>query len=125
MLVAEDSAAVRAVLVDLLTRDGFAVLEAADGAEAVAAVLASRPDVVLMDLAMPGMDGIEAARAIKGDERTREVPLIALTGHSSRSIEASRSGFERILVKPCAPPVLIRALRWVVGRGIRRRSSGA
>jgi CheY-like chemotaxis protein len=123
VLVVEDSVEVRAILVTLLTHDGFAVLEAGDGAQAVAAARESRPDVVLMDLALPVMDGLSAARALKDDPGTRDVPLLALTGHVSRSVDASRSGFERILVKPCAPPVLLSALRWVVARGARVRSS--
>ena len=77
ILVADDSVYNRSILVDLLTPLGFTVVEAADGQAALAHVRALRPDVILMDLRMPGMTGMEAAQAIRQLEATREVVIIA------------------------------------------------
>jgi CheY-like chemotaxis protein len=61
--------------------DGFEVLVAEDGEKGCSAALAERPDIILMDLELPGMDGWEAARRLKGDPQTRDIPIIALSAH--------------------------------------------
>jgi DNA-binding NarL/FixJ family response regulator len=101
ILLAEDHAANRALLHRRLERAGYRVLSAADGVEAVAMVLEHRPAVVIMDLAMPKLDGIEAWRQIKA--RSAEPPVcIALTAADIQDVRASCEavGFHEFIVKP-------------------------
>ncbi|MDX9874477.1 MAG: response regulator, partial [Spongiibacteraceae bacterium] len=79
ILVVEDSRADRMLLTALLRRQGYSVIEAADGPAAIAQFEAARPDLVLLDVIMPGMDGIEVARVIGDAARRRFVPIIFLT----------------------------------------------
>lgn len=93
ILVVEDNEMNRDLLVRRLQRKGFEVVSAADGAEGVARATADGPDVVLMDMSLPVMDGWEATRILKADERTRTIPVIALTAHAmaddrDRALEA-------------------------------------
>ncbi len=80
ILIAEDHADSRKTLAKVLRRMGYRVLEAADGEEVLAHVRAERPMVVLMDVNMPGMDGVEATLALRADPSTRDLPILALTG---------------------------------------------
>lgn len=94
-----------------LTRRGFTVLVAGDGATGVAAATSERPDLILMDLSLPVLDGWEATRRIKAQEATRHIPVIALTAHAmtgdrERALEAGCDDFdtkpvdlERLLAK--------------------------
>ncbi len=84
---------------------GFGVLLAKSGEEALAVARGSSPDVVLMDLVMPEMDGVEATRRLKADPRTRRIPVLALTGLPP-SEEAKRAGCISFLVKPFRPESL-------------------
>ena len=88
---------------------GYQVLTASDGQSAVDLAIARCPDVIVMDLNLPILTGIEAARLIRGHEGTARIPLIAATGHSQghHLDEARRAGFDAVLVKPCDPDVLI------------------
>lgn len=82
ILLVEDNEMNRDMLSRRLTRRGHAVVTAMDGQAAVDATLDERPDVVLMDMGLPVMDGWEAARRIKADSRTASIPVIALTAHA-------------------------------------------
>ncbi len=82
LLLVEDNAMGRKMLVRRLTRKGFEVVVAADGAEAISLVTRERPDLVIMDLSLPVMDGWEATRRLKGQAETRDIPVIALTAHA-------------------------------------------
>jgi len=93
ILVVEDNEMNRDLLVRRLQRKGFEVISAADGAEGIARASSDDPDVVLMDMSLPVMDGWEATRILKADERTRSIPVIALTAHAmaddrDRALEA-------------------------------------
>lgn len=92
-----------------LRMKGFSVLTAPDGRTAVAVALDERPDVIVMDLDLPGMSGVEAARLLRQRPETSMIPMIAATGfsHESQLDEAHRAGFDVILIKPCEPEVLI------------------
>jgi two-component system, cell cycle response regulator DivK len=92
---------------------GFEVLTAADGRQALACASTSLPDIVVMDLEMPGLSGFEVARALRAQDATRHIPLIASTGHShtAQLDEARRSGFDAIIVKPCEPDALVLEIR--------------
>lgn len=82
ILLVEDNEMNRDMLSRRLIRRGYVVVTAADGRAAVDATLQERPDVVLMDMALPVLDGWEATRLIKSDARTASVPVIALTAHA-------------------------------------------
>jgi CheY-like chemotaxis protein len=91
---------------------GYQVLTAADGAAAIAQAEQERPELIVLDLELPGISGFEVARRLRHDERTRHIPLIAATGYShERQLEMAReAGFDRVLVKPVAPEELVEAI---------------
>jgi DNA-binding NarL/FixJ family response regulator len=117
VVVADDQALVRAGFAALVgAQDGMEVVgEAADGAAAVELVRERRPDVVLMDIRMPGMDGLEATRAIVADPALGEVRVVILTTFELDEyvFEALRAGATGFLVKHTEPAELIRAVRAV------------
>lgn len=82
ILLVEDNEMNRDMLARRLGRKGFEVLLAGDGAEAVARAREERPDLILLDMSLPVMDGWEAARTLKGDEETRSIPIIGLSAHA-------------------------------------------
>jgi CheY-like chemotaxis protein len=88
---------------------GYDVATADDGLMALEMALAVVPDVIVMDLELPGITGFEAARRLRQHARTANVPLIAATGYShARQIEQARqAGFDAIVVKPCDPGALV------------------
>src|SRR5262249_15295979 len=81
ILVVDDYQDAREMYAEYLQFSGFRVAEARNGNEAVDQAFALKPDLILMDLSLPGMDGWEATRQLKADERTRNIPVVALTGH--------------------------------------------
>jgi|SRR5687767_1552029 len=87
---------------------GYMVIEAEDGAKAVEIALRERPDIILMDLTLPVMDGLAAAAMIRNDEQMREVPIIAVTAHQESDLraEAKASGFNAYVTKPIDIPWL-------------------
>ena len=85
ILLVEDNELNRDMLSRRLVRRGFDVLIATDGAEGVAVAVAERPDLVLMDMSLPGLDGWEATRRLKAAPETRSIPVIALTAHAMAS----------------------------------------
>ena len=84
---------------------GFTVLTADDGEAGIATAATQRPDVIVMDLAMPRLDGISAIRRLKADKRSRDIPVILLTGYPERAIRggAVEAGAAVFLTKPCLP----------------------
>jgi two-component system, cell cycle response regulator DivK len=102
VLVVEDFADNRDLLTEYLTFRGFTVTAAADGAEAIAMARQDPPDVILMDLRMPGLDGWEATRRLKADPATARVPVIAVTAHALKpEIESALdAGCDAVVAKP-------------------------
>jgi CheY-like chemotaxis protein len=95
-----------------LSAEGFEVNTAADGLSALQMVESTTPDVVVMDLDLPGMTGMEVARTLRAQAANARLPLIAVTGHSGSTLEAAReAGFDAALVKPCAPDALTSQIR--------------
>jgi CheY-like chemotaxis protein len=92
-----------------LRASGFEVLRAEDGPTALRCATEQLPDLVVMDLELPGLSGCEVARALRDGQGTRHIPLIASTGHSlpAKLDEARRSGFDLVLIKPCDPAELV------------------
>lgn len=114
----EDNADARATMAELLRLLGYEVTEVADGAGTLPAVLAARPDIVIMDIGLPDMDGYEVARRLRADPGARAVPLIALTGYGQlRDKEAAtRAGFDAHLVKPVEPDDVVAMIEDVLAR---------
>lgn len=88
---------------------GYDVIEADDGLKAVAQAHLYKPDIIVLDLELPGITGFEAAMRLRESDKTREIPLIAATGYShvKQLDEARASGFDSIIVKPCEPATLV------------------
>ena len=118
VLVVDDFDDARELYCACLAQAGYRTAEARNGLEAVERAIALRPDVVLLDLAMPIMDGVEAARRIKADARTHNTRLLALTGYAVARYadEARDAGCERVLVKPVLPTDLVLAVGEILGR---------
>ena len=105
VLVADDTDSVRALFQKLLTADGHDVISAQDGLEALDAIQKYRPDVILLDVGMPGVDGIEVCRRLKSDPTTRLTPVVLVTGLSDLSdrIKGIEAGADDFLSKPVHP----------------------
>jgi CheY-like chemotaxis protein len=119
ILLVEDNQMNRDMLSRRLVRRGFEVLFALDGAEAVAAVVATPPDLVLMDLGLPVMDGWEAIRRIKSDATRRHIPIIALTAHAMEGDRARAlvAGADDHDTKPVDLARLLGKIAVLLGRG--------
>ncbi len=109
VLVVDDFQDNREMFAEFLSISGFRVAEAATGPEALSRTFELMPDVILMDLSLPELDGWEVTRRLKGDARTRHIPVVALTGHvlADHSREARDAGCDGFLTKPCLPEVLV------------------
>jgi two-component system, cell cycle response regulator DivK len=118
VLVVDDYQDAREMYAEYLSFSGFRVEEASNGAEALQKAVALVPDVILMDLSLPGMDGWTATRALKSDERTLHIPVVALTGHAlaGASESARQAGCDAFVTKPCLPEELVVELRRVLQR---------
>jgi CheY-like chemotaxis protein len=113
ILVVDDYQDAREMYAEYLQYSGFRVAEAKNGNEAVEQAFALKPDLILMDLSLPGMDGWEATRRLKADEATRHIPIVALTGHAltGASEGARKAGCDSFVTKPCLPDDLVVEVR--------------
>jgi two-component system cell cycle response regulator DivK len=113
IVVVDDYADNREMYAEYLRFLGYAVTTAADGAEALAKIVANPPDVVVLDLSLPKVDGWLVAKTLKADARTRHVPIIAVTGHALNGSEARArdAGADAYLIKPCLPEDLVAAVQ--------------
>jgi CheY-like chemotaxis protein len=109
VLVVEDYQDAREMYAAYLQFSGYRVAEATNGVEAVQKAFELMPDIILMDLALPKMDGWEATRRLKSDERTKHIPIVALTGHAlaGHAEGARRAGCDSFVTKPCLPDALV------------------
>jgi two-component system, cell cycle response regulator DivK len=116
ILIVEDQSELRALYVQHLMISGFDVIEAGNGAEAITFTAARFPDVVLMDLSLPIVDGWEATRRLKSDARTAHIPVVALTAHdgSGELERATSAGCDWFVPKPCPPDSLITEVRRIL-----------
>ena len=117
ILVVEDVEFNRELIVQLL-EDDYEVLTAADGAEGIRLAEQERPDLILMDLSLPVIDGWEATRRIKADEALKGIPIIALSAHAMRGDEerARQSGCDDYLSKPLDEDLLFAKLAAFLGQ---------
>jgi len=104
ILIVEDHKDSRAVLVALLRFSGYQITEAENGLQALEKARSEKPDLIVMDLQLPGMMGIEAAKILKEDEKTKYIPIIAYTALLSETLkeQAMRVGMEFFLEKPAS-----------------------
>jgi len=117
VLVVEDDRATLDGYVAYLTQQGYDVMPARTGADALTLAITTPPDVVILDLGLPDVDGWEVARQLKAAPRTAAVPIIALTGADlpHERVSAMRAGCDRHLTKPCVPDDLVAAIEIAVG----------
>ena len=113
ILVVEDTANNRRILNDLLTNAGFEVVEAVDGEKGVAMAAECKPDLILMDIQLPLVDGYEATRRIKANPDMRSVPIIAVTSYALSGDEAKAiaAGCDGYFAKPFSPRVILAKIR--------------
>ena len=120
LLVVDDFEDNRAMYAEFLRYSGFDVLEASDGQEAVDKATALLPDLVIMDLSLPVLDGgWEATRRLRKRAHTRAIPIVALTGHAleGHSQGARDAGCDAFLAKPCLPETLLETLKEPLAKG--------
>jgi len=117
ILLVEDNELNRDMLSRRLTRQGYRVVTAADGGEALARARDSAPDLILMDLSLPVIDGWEATRRLKADDATRRIPVIALTAHamSGDREQAMAAGCDDFDTKPVELPRLLQKIAALLG----------
>ena len=118
IVVVDDSPDDRQMYTVYLTDHGYRVIQATNGLEAIAQAHSHRPDLILMNLRMPHLDGWEATRRIKAEQRTRHVRILAITGDvlgdaSARAIDAGADG---CLIKPARPAVMLEKIRALLDR---------
>ena len=113
VLVGDDFQDNREMYAEYLAFSGFRVIQAANGKEALDQAFANRPDIIIMDLSLPVMDGWEATRRLKADQRTNAIPVVALTGHAMQghSKGAIEAGCDSFVAKPCLPDQLVAEIR--------------
>jgi two-component system cell cycle response regulator DivK len=118
VLVVDDYGDAREMYAEYLEFEGFRVEQAENGQQALARAEKNPPDVVLMDLSLPVMDGWEATRRLKANDRLRHIPVIALTGHalSGTAETAAQAGCDAFVTKPCLPEDLVMEIRRAIQR---------
>ena len=113
ILVVEDQEDNRQILRDLLSHAGFDVIEVGDGEQALTAAAAHHPDVILMDIQLPLLDGYEATRRIKADPALKHIPIIVVTSYalSGDETKARAAGCDAYMGKPYSPRALLAKIR--------------
>src|SRR5262245_26804994 len=113
ILMVEDTEDNRQILRDLVGSAGYRLIEAEDGAAGVALAAEHKPDLILMDIQLPVMDGYEATRRIKADPALRHIPIIAVTSYalSGDDEKARQSGCDAYVAKPFSPRELLGKIR--------------
>ena len=114
VLIVEDDHSTRLMYRDFLTHSGFRTADAHNGFQALEKALELRPDLVVTDLAVPGMDGFEFCRKLKQSSATCNIPILAITGHAEYLDDPERfrhAGITHILIKPCELDEVVRELR--------------
>jgi CheY-like chemotaxis protein len=119
VLCVDDNPMSRYLVTAVIEHAGFQVLAAVDGEEGIEIALAQHPDLVLMDIELPGISGIDATKRLKAMAETSGIPVIALSGHEDREriAEAMSAGCAGYVVKPLKMPVLLGTIHEVLGRG--------
>lgn len=117
VLVVEDTEDNRRIVRDLLTSAGYELIEASDGPSGVAMAARRGPDLILMDIQLPGMDGYEATRRIKAQPELSHIPVIAVTSYalSGDEVKARAAGCDEYIAKPFSSRELLAQVRALIG----------
>ena len=122
VLLVEDDRDGRRMYAEWLVRAGFRVQQAHNGLQALDRAIEVSPDVIVTDLDIPGIDGFELTRRLRHDERTRSIPVLAVTGYAAFAADperATRAGCDGVLPKPCSPDELEAAIRGLLDGRLR------
>lgn len=105
VLIVEDQLEMRAINAAYLQHHGYRVLAVGNGVDGIRTAVDSQPDLILMDISLPGVDGLRATEQLKRDPRTEHIPIVILTAHPYGSVgkRAVRAGCDGYLTKPCDP----------------------
>lgn len=125
MLIVEDDPAMRRLYAEWLEVAGFSVEEAHNGLQALDRAQHGLPDAIVADLHIPGIDGFELTRRLRQDQRTRNIPVLAITGYAAFAADpgrATRAGCDAVLPKPCSAEELEAAIRTMVEDRIKFNS---
>jgi len=108
VLVVDDDSEIREIVAGTLRRDGYTVMEAGDGPTALDTAIKLLPDLVVLDMTLPGMDGVEVTRRLKATPMLAAIPVLALSALTQQTVRerALAAGCERYLTKPCPPAAL-------------------
>jgi two-component system, cell cycle response regulator DivK len=119
VLLVEDNEDNRTVYRTILEHFGYGVIEARNGEDGVRMAREEHPDLILMDISIPVIDGWEATKILKGDDKTRNIPIIALTAHALATdrAKASEVGCDGYLAKPCEPRRVVAEVEKFIGSG--------
>ena len=119
VLLVEDNEDNRIVYSTILRHFGYTVTEALNGEEGIAKARSEKPDLILMDISIPVIDGWEATQVLKRDHETRGIPIIALTAHALASDreKAMEVGCDSYLAKPCEPKAVVSEVEKFIGKG--------
>jgi two-component system cell cycle response regulator DivK len=126
ILLVDDYQDGREMYADSLRFAGYRTLEASSGPEALQLAVDRRPNLILMDLSLPGIDGWEVTARLKKDARTRHIPIVALTAHALQEERerAERAGCDAFVAKPCLPEELLTEVqRLLTPRGSSARQA--
>lgn len=113
ILLVEDCEDNRDMYAAFLTRRGFEIAEAIDGKQAIERSVSLQPDLVVMDLSLPDMDGTQAIRALRSDDRTKDTPIIVVSG-AVHDGEVKGLGWDAFIPKPCPPDQLVEQIRKLI-----------
>lgn len=127
VLIVDDDRDARELFTFVLEDAGATVALAEDGVTGLRAALERQPDLVLTDIAMPRMDGINMVRRLREQECTRGIPVVAVTGHVVADLpeRARQAGCAEVVSKPCSPDALVALVNRYIGRRVSDRSPGA
>jgi CheY-like chemotaxis protein len=124
LLIVEDDPETRLFYSDALAGGGFRIEQAHNGHQALEKALKIAPDLILADIAIPGLDGIELCRQLRRHERTRSIPILAITGYGDRHYpdRARHAGADLVLTKPCDAESLVAEARRLLGAQVEVRT---
>lgn len=117
VLVVDDFPDNREMYASYLVYSGYVVDQAASGHEALEKAFSAHPDLIVMDLSLPGLDGWEATHRLKSDPRTKDIPIVVVSGHAlAGSVQsAQEAGCDAFLKKPCLPQTLLAEVKKLIG----------